>query len=355
MFLMCGADVMAATHVALVEVAQLERYDVQRRYAGQTVASRTSQLGFKQAGEIEQIDVDIGDRVIAGQALARLDGAALQAGVEQAEAAVELSAANVQAVRAATQLKRNTEERFRELLRKGHVSDQQYDEQALSLDAQSASLDVARAELERAKAQLRAARVALDEASIHAPFAGVIQRRQFDEGSQVGPGQAVFTLIETSHPEAHVGIPVSVAPSLAANSMYEFAWEGRTMVGRLVTVLPEVDAASRTQTAVFGLDTEAAVVPLGSVIELELTQSVPTRGFWVPISALTASDRGLWGIYVVNDAAETERRLVEVIHSESERAYVRGTLADGEQIVATGVQRIVPGQAVVVDAALGAR
>ena len=69
------------------------------------------------------------------------------------------------------------------------------------------------------------------------------------------------------------------------------------------------------------------------------------------LAALTESDRGLWGVYVVNDQSRVERRLVEIIHTESERAYVRGTLENDDRIVRTGVQRIVPGQQVTADIA----
>ncbi len=52
-------------------------------------------------------------------------------------------------------------------------------------------------------------------------------------------------------------------------------------------------------------------------------------------------------MYVVNDQSKVERRVVEIIHTESERAYVRGTLENADRIVQIGVQRLVPGQQVV--------
>ena len=54
----------------------------------------------------------------------------------------------------------------------------------------------------------------------------------------------------------------------------------------------------------------------------------------------------MWGVYVVNAENIIERRLVEVIHNEASRAYVRGLLSDKERVVNSGVQRIVPGQTV---------
>jgi len=87
-------------------------------------------------------------------------------------------------------------------------------------------------------------------------------------------------------------------------------------------------------------------IPLGAVVELEFSSRIDTPGYWLPLTALTESDRGLWGIYVINEDSTVERRLVEVIHTEDGAAYVRGTLNPGERVISTGVQRLVPGQQV---------
>ena len=41
-----------------------------------------------------------------------------------------------------------------------------------------------------------------------------------------------------------------------------------------------------------------------------------------------------------------ERRQLELIHTEADRAYVRGTLFDGDLVIVAGVHRIVPGMPV---------
>ena len=111
-----------------------------------------------------------------------------------------------------------------------------------------------------------------------------------------------------------------------------------------MAISPEVDPKTRTLNAVFKISD--GIIPIGAVVELLLEQRVQTPGFWLPVSALTASDRGLWAVYVVNAENIIERRLVEVIHNEASRAYVRGLLSDRDRVVNSGVQRIVPGQAV---------
>ena len=75
--------------------------------------------------------------------------------------------------------------------------------------------------------------------------------------------------------------------------------------------------------------------------------------------ALTQGLRGLWTCYVLTkpkadddnanapkDAFVLEQRSVEILHQESDRVLVRGTIREGEKIVSSGIHRLVPGQMV---------
>lgn len=338
--------------VLVVEAAANDSYAALRSYAGEVVASRSSDLGFKFAGQLALIAVDLGDAVPAGALLARLDDASLQAALAQARAQVDVARAQLAAAQANAELAGQSERRFADLRVSGHVSEQQYDEQRLNLEALSAGEALAAAGLTQARAALRAAEVAVTEAEIRAPYAGRVQARYVDEGSQINPGQPVLQLVETVNKEAHVGLPEQLASTLSAGSQHEVLWGGQSYRATLQSVLPVVDAANRTLTAVFKLNEQAAAaLPIGGVVELALASEVAGSGYWVPLTALTESDRGLWGIYVVNAEQQLERRLVEIVHAESSRAFVRGTLVSGERIVTSGVQRLVPGQRVIAAAA----
>lgn len=69
------------------------------------------------------------------------------------------------------------------------------------------------------------------------------------------------------------------------------------------------------------------------------------------------SERGLWSVYVLTepetespdeatDVYSVSRRDVEVVHTEGDRALVRGTLQPGEPTITSGAHRMVPGQLV---------
>lgn len=331
--------------VSYVTVTPQAEFSTNRVYAGTSRAARRAELGFKRGGEVATVMVDLGDSVAAGQLLAQLDTRALASDLRRAQSEEVLAAANRRSASAQTELAANTERRVRALRANGNVSQQAFDEAHLQYRVSRAQLEVAQASLGRAQAAVEAMEVALSEAEIRAPFGGVIQARHVDEGSQIGPGAPALSLVETSKREAHIGIPESAVTSLNIGDTYIISWQDVTANAQLRSLLPEVNPNTRTVTAVFTVNEQN--IPLGAVVELPLRQSVSSDGFWLPIEALTAMNRGLWGLFIIDAENTVQRRLVEIVHNEGDRAFVRGLLSTSDRVVATGTQRIVAGQRVI--------
>ena len=331
--------------VSYVTVTPQTAFSTNRVYAGTSKAARRSELGFKRGGEVAAVTVDLGDTIAAGQLLAKLDTRAMTSDLRRAKSEEVLAAANRRSASAQTELAANTERRVRALRANGNVSQQAFDEAYLQYQASRAQLAVAEASLGRAQATVEAMEVALSEAEIRAPFGGVIQARHVDEGSQIGPGAPALSLVETSKREAHIGIPESAVTSLNIGDTYIISWQNITANAQLRSLLPEVNPNTRTVTAVFTFTGQN--IPLGAVVELSLRQRVSSDGFWVPIEALTAMNRGLWGLFIIDAENTVQRRLVEIVHNEGDRAFVRGLLSTSDRVVATGTQRIVAGQRVI--------
>lgn len=334
----------ADTVVPVVELKTETNFETSRLLAGTTVAGRSSQLGFKRTGEVARVYFDLGDQVAVGELIAELDNTALKVVLQQSRAAKDVAAANLKSQVAERQLAKNTATRIARLHTDGHASKQEFDEVKLGLQARDAQVALARAELKRAEAAMQSAQVALDESQLFAPFAGVVQARYVDEGAQLGMAQAVVELIDTARVEAHVAVPVDLSVSLVPESVHQLVWAGSAYPASLNSVLPKVDPVTRTQTAVFNI--EAQGIPVGGLIKLEVAEKVEADGYWLPLSSLTQADRGLWAVYVVNGQNEIERRLVDVVYTEAERVFARGTLSSGDMLVASGAQRVVPGQTV---------
>ena len=124
---------------------------------------------------------------------------------------------------------------------------------------------------------------------------------------------------------------------------------------RVSSVLPELDSSTRTQTVLLKLEPGASLeVASGQVARLEVTQTIPTAGYWLPTAALVRGERGLWSCYLLRgaeselgeDVYRVERSVLEVLHTQSDRVLVRGTLEAGDLAIASGTHRIVAGQLV---------
>lgn len=322
-----------AISVRTADVQLQEAFALSESFTGLATPRRTSMLGFQAGGRIDAIRVDTGSRVQRGQTLARLDTRALQAQLAAAEAGVDEA-------RASRDLAQTTVDRQQALLEKGHVAQQRVDEA-------QAQVDAANARINAAKAQADTLQVQIDLAEITAPFTGVVTRRLVDEGTIAAPGTPVLELVETGRMEARIGLPADEASKLVAGQTYSLDAGQGVVDAKLRAVTGVIDANARTVTTVFDLSSDA--VAAGSVVRLMLERDVDERGVWVPISALTEGNRGLWSVYVAEGGGDdwrAQKRLIEIVHAEADFAYVRGALANGDKMILDGITRLSPGMLV---------
>lgn len=323
------APVPMAVQVSPVELTTA--FTLNETYSGLAEARRNSALGFSSGGRIESIVVDVGDRVTRGSVLASLDTRGLRAQLASAEAMVEEA-------RASHSLALSTVERQRRLKLQGHVSQQ-------AVDEAEAQANTALARVEAAKAQADIFRVQIDLSRITAPFDGVVTARQSDEGAIAGAGQPILELVESTHLEARIGLPASSAARLVPGDTYTLQADTGPVNAVLRSVTGVIDPMQRTVAAVFEIN-DAGLVASGAVVRLSMERDIDEPGFWVPVKALSTASRGLWTIYVAEPTESGWRvasRPVEMVHTDGDRAFVRGAVTDGERVITDGLQRIVPG------------
>ena len=377
-----------------VQTQVLERvnaYQIERTYTGEIVARRSSDLGFEQAGTLIEILVDEGDTVAVGAPLARLDTRSLQAQrqqlmaqLRQAQARfqelergprpedIAAAAAVVQDLQTQLDLARLQQTRREDLYRQGAISLEERDEAAFGADALESRLNQARSQLEELNAGTRVEQVSAQDAQvdqieaslenldvsiaksvIYAPFNSRVSLRLVDEGVVVSPGQSIMRLVEGSALEARIGVPSQVAGRINIGDIQTIEVNGQLFKGNVTALLPELDDASQTVTVVIGLPPDAQPI-IGTTARLQLQVQQNETGYWLPTSALVAGERGLWSAYVLGEPEEevaenlyqVSRREVEVLYTESDRAFVRGLLQPGEEIITGGTHRLVTGQLV---------
>ena len=209
------------------------------------------------------------------------------------------------------------------------------------------TLAAAEAQIAEVDAALVRIDVELSQTELTAPFDGMIGARLVDTGAIMSPGQPVVDIRQDAAPVFRVGLDPKLA-ALVSDSPATIDMDGITFPARFVGFRPDLDAQTRTRTALFEVDAATAPYLSSGTLTLQTQQAQP--GYEVPLRALRDGVRGLWTVMVLTpDAdglAQVEAAAVEVLRIEGDRAFVRGTLTGDALIVPDGTHRLVPGDRV---------
>lgn len=320
--------------VQTVTVRYENGYAVRERFSGRLEAARETAVAFEKPGLVTAVLVDEGDRVEANQVIARQDAEPLKA--QRAGLAAELKATEARVA-----LWKATENRRKTLSQKGFSSSQAYDDARFEAQAIRANADGIRA-------QIRALDIDIEKTVIRAPFGGIVGGRMVDDGAVVAAGTQVLSILEDRQPIARVGVSLDVASALKPGQTYRLNTARGPVDGVLRAIRRDLARQTRTVPVLFEV-MAADVPPLGEVVDLISDRPVAARGFWVPLTALAEGHKGLWTVFAVvqkDGRSVVAREAVEVVHFETDRAFVRGTPANGARLMAAGLHRVVPGQTV---------
>ena len=310
-------------------------YSASTRFLGIIEAASDSNIGFEVAGVLSELEAKEGDFVTTGQLLGRLD-------IRQQSAALALAKAQEKEVAAQLELAKLNLQRVDSLLAQSLVSQREADDARLTVEA-------TQARLETTQASVRNAEIIIEKSELRAPFDAVVSKRITEPGSIVGPNVPIVRLVSVGEREAHVGISPKFANMAVIGESYTLYVEGKAISAKLRSVGADVDPQTLTVLAVLTLPQDQSV-RVGQTVALEFEERVNETGGWLPITALLEGDKGLWTVLVTkeNKAGEiiTARESVEVVYSEGERVFVRGTVADDTNVVASGMQRLSPGSPV---------
>lgn len=310
-------------------------YFARRSFTGRAVAGRASRMAFEMGGTISAVHVDLGSKVTKGEVLAELDTARLEANRNQLHAERD-------EVQASLNLAERTLERARNTFKQGHASAQRLDE------AEANAISLA-ARLKRLEASLETLEVDIAKSHIRAPFSGTVTARLLDEGTVVAGGTALLEVTEDTRMEAHIGMPPEHARAVQNGAKVELR-DGRRGVIKGATVrsvVPVIEGTTRTMMVTF--DIPANTVSRGELVSAVVQHWEEATGAWLPLRALSSDVRGLWRVYkVVTRTGDPHVRFenVQILYSDSNRAFVTGTLSNGDVVISDGIDRLAPGQRV---------
>ena len=291
-------------------------------------------LAFRVSGQLIERSVNVGDRVRAGQVVARLDAA-------DARNALAAARANLASAMARLTEARNTVARYEPLMPRGFVPRVQFDR---AVEARAA----AQAQVDAVQAQVATAENNLSYTNLVADGPGTVTARGAEPGEVVAAGRMVVQLARQGGRDAVFDVPARVKDTATADDPVAVVLSSDPKVqatGRVREVSPQADPVTRTFRVRVGLANPPAAMRLGSAV----TGSVHlggSSGLAIPAAALTAAG-GQPAVWVLNPADHrVALRNIDVARFELDRVLVAQGLDVGELVVTAGVQTLRPGQEV---------
>lgn len=302
-----------STQVVTVDAARLTELDSRQQYTAQLEAKTLNNITAQAGGRVKQILVAVGDRVAAGQVVARME-------------ATQASAAQIQLADAKTNFAR-----MDELYKVGGIS---------------------KAQWEQAKSALEQAKLSYGNASentlLRSPISGFVTAKNYDNGDVTSPAQPILVIQQVSPLKVVVNVSeqyyTRLKPGLEASLSVE-ALGTQSFSGRITKVYPTVDATTHT----VGVEIEVANKDqrLRPGMYARLSLDFGTR------QALTISDKaivrqagsGIRYVYVLKEGKALYRE-VELGELQDGRYEVLRGIEPGEQLIISAPSRLKNGTAV---------
>ena len=307
--------------VVLTEPVILESSNV-INYSGIVREAHTISLGFKTAGQIKRIHVREGDYIRRGELLAELDDADYRLGVEALQIQYD-------------QLKDEVE-RTSQLFIQKSISANDYEK--------------AVAGLKQLGVELQANKNQLGYTKLYAPTDGYVQNVNFSPAEMVDAGTAVFTLLDVSHMEVVVDIPVSEYRQRDRFARYYCKAMGidKEMPMKLLSLTPKADGNQLYQLRLTFMEQPDKQLTAGMNVEIGIVvaDTVSAHGVAVPLHAVFRDKESVC-VWVFGQDSTVSKRHIVLGNTDSEgRAIVIEGLTGEERIVRAGVNVLQEGQQV---------
>ncbi len=349
--------------IAVVTQAYPSQANTLLNATGYVVAQRKAAVASKATGRLEWLGVREGSAVREGEILARLENKDVTAALQQAQANVSLSRANLQQGEAEMRDAQRALDRSADLLKKNFVSAAAHDVALARAEKARAAIVGLKASIAVAQANTRSAQVAIDQTLIRAPFDGVVLTKNANVGDMITPLSsasgaqgAVVTIADMGTLEVEADVSESSVGKVRLEQPCEIqldALPGERFRGSVARMVPTVDRAKATVSVkVRFIDKDVRVLPEMSAKVAFLSKETPAAEraprTVVPASALVQRDSRTVAYVVREDKAVETPVLTGAAFGEV--LEVRQGLKPGDKIVLKPAERLRDGAAVAVGA-----
>ncbi len=326
--------------------------------SGYVTPRRRATVAAKITGRLEQVLVEEGMRVEAGQELASLDDSDARVRLSSAEAERRATLATLADLEVNLANAQRDLQRAEELRKAGITAVQALDAARTAVDSLRARIAAAREQVNAAEARAQVIRQDLDNTVIRAPFAGMVVSKDAQRGEMVSPISAgggftrtgIATIVDMSSLEIEVDVNESyiarVKPGQPVTAVLD-AYPDWQIPGRVRTVIPTADRQKATVKVRVSFDRlDPKILPDMGVKVSFLGDKPPKRtnpnAVLVPRDAVR-DEKGSQIVFLFRDGL-VERRQVRLGEARGSDREILAGVAAGDQVLVRFPQDLHDGQ-----------
>ena len=290
-------------------------------------------VAAKVDGRIEQVLVNEGDKVSAGQALVILEQTDTNANLMQARGSYIDAQATVEKAQ-------HDYDRAKYLFEKGAISEEE-------LEHAQFALDNALGKLANAEGSVAAADSKVGGTTVTTPRTGIVQKRYYQEGYYAKVGTALFNIADISVLRARIDVPEGFISSIAVGGRVECvipSMDNLRVVGTITRISPVAVQPSRTFEAEVTVNNADGKLRGGIYADAILTALPKTNVLTVPLSAIVMRDDQRT-VYVVEDGIAV-RKVLKTGYIGDDIVEVLDGITEQDVIITGGLNKVREGSKV---------
>ena len=324
--------------LVVVSTAQTDTVIKQVPLTGTITSAQVAKVSAEVSGQVEAVNVEVGDHVEGDASLVELDREIEQLTLEA------LRASTLQASAEFADAKRRYQDAKR-LREKSTIPKNQ-------LRLLEAEVEVDGATLKQKKAEEHRQQARMERHTVRAPFSGVISERLIETGEWIEPGRPVVTLVAIDDLRIEFRVPQEFYPRINSQSTVGVTLDAlpeREFDGTIDAVIPVSDASSRTFLIHVRVDAGDARLMPGMSVHGKLNLTTGRRGVVISRDAILRYPDGRVTVWVINPDIEpptvSEKRVITG-HSFNGLITIREGIQADDVIVVRGNESLQEGQQV---------
>lgn len=297
----------------------------------------------KNSGQVISLNVDIGDKVKAGQVLFSLDTAELQAQLQAQQAALQQQITSSEQAVNKSQIAyydaKDNCDKMQKLYDAGVVSKQELSNAKLRYDNSSVDLKAAQDNLNHSTqaAAVTIAQIQLNNATITSPISGVISAKDVKVGQFANSQSGSVTIIDSSSFIAEVGVPDKIIGKIQIGQSVQViinALDNKKISGAIDNISPNTNSKDNSYTVKVKIDNLNGELKAGMFARISLPAEKKDNILTVPNEAIKMENNVNY-LYV-DDNGKVKKVSVEVGICNDKITEITGNVKEGTYVITEG-------------------